>query len=358
MDRTLSAPGKLFLAGEYAVLWGGVARVLAVGPRSRLVVRRRADRKLHLLTAEGRLSGDATPLGVRWEEPPPASFRFAARTVDLALRALNIDGPGLSIAFEPSSTFGGKKLGLGSSARTCVLTAEACRTGWGATFDSLKLALVAHASAQDGKGSGADVAACFAGELVRYQRAELGELLLAANKGGFGGALDAARPVEVWRVNPPRLPMLFVFSGQSASTPSLIGAVEQALTGAARTRFVLQSDLLGSQLEEAAARGDFAGTKAACTELQALLFSLGPTRTDALERILALAEAAGCTAKQSGAGGGDGCLVFAPDLVTRDALRGSFESRGLGVLPIEVQPGVRGEGQAALEQTRWIDALS
>ena len=43
MDRTLSAPGKLFLTGEYAVLWGGVARVLAVGPRVHALVRPRTD---------------------------------------------------------------------------------------------------------------------------------------------------------------------------------------------------------------------------------------------------------------------------------------------------------------------------
>jgi len=357
VDRTLSAPGKLFLAGEYAVLWGGVGRVLAVGPRVRAFVRQRADRKVHLLLAEGRLSGDATPLGVRWEREPPPPFHFVARTIDLALRALAIDGPGLSLAFEPSRVIDGHKLGLGSSARACVLAAEACRTGWGATFDALKLALVAHASAQGGKGSGADVAACFAGELVRYERAEVAELLVASNKGGFGGVLDASPPVDLWRVNPPRLPMLSVFSGQSASTPSLISAVERTISPADRARFVLQSDRLGSSLEEAAARGDFTGTQAACTELQTLLFSLGPTRTEAIERILALATAAGCTGKQSGAGGGDGCLIFAPDLATRDALRGTFEARGLRAIDVDVEPGVRGEAQPPLELRAWVEAV-
>ena len=39
MERALSAPSKLFLCGEYAVLWGGAARVLAVGPRAEALVR-------------------------------------------------------------------------------------------------------------------------------------------------------------------------------------------------------------------------------------------------------------------------------------------------------------------------------
>lgn len=358
VDRTLSAPGKLFLSGEYAVLWGGVARVLAVGPRVRSYVRKRADRRVDVLLAEGRLSGDTTPLGARWESTPSPSFHFVARTIDLALRAVGQDSAGFSIAFESSPMSNGRKLGFGSSARACVLAAEACRTAMGASFDALKLALVAHASAQNGKGSGADVAACFAGDVVRYRRADVSALIDAGNKGGFGGALVNSPPVDVWRVSPPRLPMLYVFSGESASTPVLISEVERALDLKAREKFVLQSELLGTQLEEALARGDFAGTKAAATELQALLFSLGPTKTESLERVLALAATTGCVAKQSGAGGGDGCLVFAPDVATRDAAKGVFEARGMLALPVSAEPGVRGEVQPVPELVSWVNATN
>ncbi|MCA2977507.1 MAG: phosphomevalonate kinase [Myxococcaceae bacterium] len=356
MDRTLSAPGKLFLAGEYAVLWGGVGRVLAVGSRARAFVRRRADRRVELLLDDGRLSGDTTPLGARWVSTPTAAFHFVARTVDLALRAVAQDAPGFSIAFEPSPLVQGQKLGFGSSARACVLAAEACRTAMGASFDALKLALVAHASAQGGKGSGADVAACFAGDVVRYRRADVGPLIEAANRGGFGGALRAAPPVDVWRVSAPRLPMAYVFAGASASTPALISEVERTLAGKDRERFVLQSDALGLSLEETLTRGDFSGTRAATEALQALLFSLGPTRTEGLERVLALAAATGCVAKQSGAGGGDGCLVFAPDVATRDAALASFAARGLFATPVAAEPGLRGEAQPAPELVRWVDA--
>jgi phosphomevalonate kinase len=358
VDRTLSAPGKLFLAGEYAVLWGGLARVLAVGPRVRAFIRPRGDRRVDLLLSEGRLSGDATPAGVRWESTPSPAFHFVARTLDLALRAVGQDGPGFSVAFEPSPTFEGQKLGFGSSARACVLAAEAARTAMGATFDALKLALVAHASAQQGKGSGADVAACFAGDVVRYRRAELSALLQAANAGGFGGALSRSPPIDVWRVSPPRLPMLYVFSGQSASTPVLIGEVERRFDEAARARFVVQSDALGATLDEALARGDFHSTRTTVEALQELLFSLGPTRTEALERTLALAASHGCVAKQSGAGGGDGGLVFAPDASALDAVRGAFSSRGMLAIPITSEPGLRGEAFAPEALVGWVTAAA
>lgn len=357
MDRTLSAPGKLFFSGEYSVLWGGVARVLAVGPRVRAFVRRRTDRKVHLLLDAGGLSGDATPLGVRWETQVPEAFRFVARTVDLALRAIAQDASGFVIAFEPSPMSNGQKLGFGSSARACVLAAEACRTTLGATFDSLKLALVAHASAQNGKGSGADVAACFAGDLIRYRRAELGGLLEAANKGGFGGALFDSAPVDVWRVNAPRLPMLYVFSGKSASTPVLVSEVERTMTIEQRQRFVLESDALGAQLEDSTARADFQTTRDVVASLHALLSTLTPTVSESLERIVALAASSGCAAKQSGAGGGDGALVFAPDVAARDALAESYRARGLFVAPLTIEAGVRGEVQPPSSLVGWTDAL-
>jgi phosphomevalonate kinase len=338
------------------VLWGGVARVLAVGPRVRAFVRRRPDRRVDVLLAEGRLSGAATPLGARWDSTPSESFHFVARTIDLAMRAMAQDGPGFSIAFEASVTSAGQKLGFGSSARACVLAAEACRTVMGASFDSLRLAIVAHASAQGGKGSGADVAACFAGDVVRYRRGEVAALIEAGNHGGFQAALANASPIDVWRVAAPKLPMLYVFSGQSASTPVLISEVERRLDVMARAKFVLQSDALSAQLEEALTRSDFAGTRAAVDELQQLLFSLGPTKTDAVERSLALASSAGCVAKQSGAGGGDGCLVFAPDTQTRDSAMGMFEARGMKAIPVTVEAGVRGEVQTVPELVRWVDA--
>lgn len=356
MDRTLSAPGKLFLAGEYAVLWGGVARVLAVGPRTRCLVRRRADRRVHVLLAEGRLSGDATPAGVRWESTPTPGFHFVARTLDLALRAVAQDGPGFSVAFDASPTVEGQKLGFGSSARASVLAAEAVRSVTGATFDALKLALVAHASAQGGKGSGADVAACFAGDLVRFRRADVTALVEAGNRGGFGGALNEAPPADVWRVAPPRLPMLYVFSGQSASTPGLIHEVERTFDEAARRTFVVQSDALGSHLEDALGRADFQAAREAVEALQELLFSLGPTRTEGLERIRSLAKAHGCVAKQSGAGGGDGALVVAPDAASREAVLEAFKARGFFATPIAVEGGLRGEAQPSALLSGWIDA--
>src|SRR5690349_927545 len=143
MERALSAPGKLFVSGEYAVLWGGAARVAAVAPRNYAFVRRRDDAEVHVVLAEGRLQGRATPLGVRWDRPVPEGFRFVARAVDEVLAAKGGEGLGFVLALSPTPPApGGGKYGLGSSARATLLAVEAARYVLEAKLDPLKVALV------------------------------------------------------------------------------------------------------------------------------------------------------------------------------------------------------------------------
>lgn len=357
MTRALSAGGKVFLSGEYAVLWGGTARIAAVEPRTQAMVCSREDRRVDLLLPDRRFSGASTTLGVHWEADVPAECLFAARAVDLALRVVGRDGPGLALALEASPQGPrGVKLGLGSSARTAVLAAEAVRYALSARYDALKLALVAHASAQGGRGSGADVAASFAGGVVRYRRWDAGPLLQAAKEPAFRAALDASPPVDLWRLPECRLPLAWAFSGQSASTPVLIQEIEARLGASGRERFAAQSDGLGQQLEAAVLHGDFPAAKEAFAGLRALLQSLGPLETEPLGRIIGIAETYGCAAKLSGAGGGDGAVVICPDLEVRSLVVEGLLARGFFALPLAIAGPLKGEPQAPPQLARWLDA--
>jgi phosphomevalonate kinase len=353
MERALSAPGKLFLSGEYAVLWGGTARIAAVGPRAAALVRRRADREVHIAVAEGRLSGAATPVGVAWPDPVPPPFRFVARALDVALRAHARETLGFEVALAPGPTVEGHKLGVGGSARAAVLAAEAARYILEERFDTLKLSLLAHLSAQGG-GSGGDVAAIFAGGVVRYRRYDAQPLLEAASTGQLGAALAAAAPVDLWRLPHPQAYLAYAFSGQSSSTQGLVEGVEQRVTGAARATFVARSDEHGQALEEALIARDFRGVSEAVGALHALLAGLGPLETEPLSRLLAIARSYGCAGKISGAGGGDGCVLFAPDDATRSALLEGLSSRGFFAMALALEAGLHGEPAADPELSRWL----
>jgi phosphomevalonate kinase len=358
LERTWSAAGKLFLAGEYAVLWGGVARVLAAGPRLQALVRRREDRAVAVSVEDAVLRGTATPAGVRWDGEVPARLAFVARTLDLALRAGGTESTGLSLALESSPLHCGHKLGFGGSARAVVLTAEAARFALGGTFGALKLALLAHSNAQGGQGSGADVAACFAGGVVRVRRFDVGALARAAVSGGLPSALACAGPVDLERAPPPNLPLLYAFSGESASTPALVAEVERRLAGPSeRQRLVERSDSAGEALELALARGRFDGVAEAFEELQGLLNSLAPARSEGLSRILRIAQSLGCAGKQSGAGGGDCAVLAAPDGAAAMLALDTLKARGIPCGRLSPEPGLRGEPEAPPVLRAWIDAI-
>ncbi len=357
MQRALSAPSKLFLAGEYAVLWGGTARIAAVGPRASVLVQRRADREVHLVLEDGRLVGVGTPFGVRWKGEVTRPYLFAARAVDAVWRAHARESLGFSLAFSPSESGpGGRKLGLGGSARAALLATDAARFILEERLDSLKLALVSHAQTQNLKGSGGDVAASYAGGIVRYRRYPVELLAPATTTGALSAALAQAPPVDLWKLPPAKVLLSYAFAGESASTESLIKDVESRLTPPAREEFVRRSDELSAQLEEALLHGELPALSAAADGLHALLCTLGPLETEPMRRLLALAKSQGAAGKLSGAGGGDGCILFSRDEDERTRLLEALAARGFFAFPLTVEPGLKGETSPDPRLARWLSA--
>src|SRR5215467_5833788 len=346
MDRCVSAPGKLFLSGEYAVLWGGTALIAAVGPRLAGWVRARDDSRIHLISATGRLNGQASPLGGHWTEPVPAGLLFAACGIDEALRAQGTPAVGFDLVMAPATrTASGEKLGLGGSAQAALIAVELSRVALQGTFDPLKVALLAHSRAQADSGSGADVAAIFVGGLVRYRRYPVDGLAGASAQGQLPSALANAPPVDVRRFAAPKVRLSFAYSGKSAGTLAQIRSVEASLSAAERQRVKEESDQLGRAVEEALVGGDFASLSRATESLQRLLSSLGPLETEAIRQIVAIARGYGAAAKISGAGGGDGCVLFSPDEDAERELLAGLQSRGFWTTPLSIEEGMRGEAE-------------
>lgn len=357
MERTVSVPGKLFLCGEYAVLWGGTARIAAVGPRLTGHVRRRDDREVHVVLQSGRICGRATPLGANWTGEIGDEFLFAARAVDAVLTAHGRECLGFEVALSPSPPAPhGRKLGFGGSARATVLTAELSRYVLEESFDPLKLALMVHAGAQAGLGSGGDVAAVFAGGVIRYRRYAVEALLNSSASGQLLSALAQAPAVDLRRLPVPKLHLAYAFSGESASTPALIAEVERRLSYDSRVRFVSDSDQLGEALEQAMVTQDFDSLRLTVSELQALLASLGGLQTEAMRRVVAIARSYGGAAKMSGAGRGDGCILFSPDLEAQGAMIDGLRARGFWTTPLQVEVGLRGELKPDENLRTWLNA--
>lgn len=337
------------------MLWGGTARIAAVGPRGTALVRRREDREVHLAIDGGRLRGFATPLGVNWNGSPPKEFSFAARALSAAVRMHGKEALGFELALSPSPLEpAGGKPGLGGSARATLLAAEAARYILEERFDALKLAVVAHWEVQGGKGSGGDIAAIFAGGMIRYRRYPLERLDDARKRGDLIAALAGAPSVDIWRLPVAPVSLSYAFSGDSASTPNLIAEVESWMPPPRREKFVDRSEVLGDSLEKAIAAGNFEAIREAVEGLHALLRGLGPLETEPMRRILAIARTYGACGKISGAGGGDGCILFSPDADSQGAMLEGFKARGIWALSMPLEPGLRGELQTDETLQSWL----
>jgi mevalonate kinase len=305
---TFSAPGKLFLIGEYAVLHGGTAVIAAVD-------RRAVARFVPGAQPSTPLIAEAMKVIARQAEFEGLSLPVGAPEVDSS--ALSQDG---------------QKLGLGSSAAAVVAAIGAL--WWDALGQTreattlLPMAMQAHHAAQGGRGSGGDVAAAVRGGVIAYR---------------------PKHPLVPVRPLPTEIPAeLVVFrAGDPAATVHFLAAVErlEARDPAEHARNVKPIAEAADGFIEAYEAGDRRGLIDAVGAAHEALDALGsaadvPIVTPALQTAAALARGCGGAAKGSGAGGGDVGVGFFPDLGAADAFRARAAKLGLEILSIRT--GARG----------------
>ena len=283
-DIPVSAPGKAFLIGEYAVLEGAPALVAALDVRA--VAHRAAKSK----------------------GPSSAVVRCAHQRVKGYLEARGVHDIAPAPVVETGGfTMGARKLGLGSSAAVAASVIGYHLTAAGldpfdprVREDALSLALAAHAEAQGGGGSGADVAAAVLGGLLHFQDRKTRSV--AMPQWAHIGFVDAGAPAVTSR---------FVAQVKAAAAKqpgayadaigTLSSAVDQFLT-AFRDNPNPATSLAGVRQ----------ATQTHNEGLRALAaMSDAPIMTPAIETIIREAEADGLAAKPSGAGGGDLVVVIA-----------------------------------------------
>ncbi|MGE0433256.1 MAG: mevalonate kinase [Planctomycetota bacterium] len=326
MTDARAIPGKLFLAGEYAVLHGGPAAVLAVNRTLRATVVEVRDGDT------GRI--DVPQWGLRLESPgePPSEHdkvdpreRFIRRLVGAAIALAGVPWRAVLSAGAHDHDLLGRDLGLGTSAALSVAIARALLHHEPPDSPAvLDLALDAHQAVQGARSSGADVAAAWAGCSIRYQRT--------------GSAQPLAEPLRVPADGAP-WPFAALFSGTSVRTGTAVQSFDQASA----------SDPAGCDRCLAAVNGATEAVLAA-RDLQALLVSVDAA-ADALAGMadwmgapppvpVPLRDAirgAGAVIKSSGAVGGDCAVILARDLAALDAACNLAAAAGFEPLR-DVQP--------------------
>ncbi|BDR52251.1 phosphomevalonate kinase [Bombiscardovia nodaiensis] len=332
------AAGKLYLAGEYAVVESGhpailvaVDRMLTAQVSEPAAAASAAGKALEEQTGSIQSAGhsEASTLwhrenGLLTADKPstqPSYVMAAATTVEelalergVALRAFDLN---ISSQLDAGS---GKKYGLGSSAAVAVATVRALLSFYGLELDPLqtyKLAYLATGRAQS-LGSGGDLAASLFGGCIRFTspdrawvRQQLGQAPLSQLIEQAWPDLSIAR-IDAFGLGSP-LQLLVGWTGSPASTPSLVASVKQGSGDGKREayeRFLAASDSCVDAIAVALSSGDMHVIGDLVAQARSLLRSLSAlTDTDietpALRTLVETALLRGAAAKSSGAGGGD-----------------------------------------------------
>ena len=293
MTVTATAPGKIVLAGEYAVLWDAPAICMAVNRRAKATVADSSDGECHVRTP-----------GFESDE------RFAV--VDAVGGG---ERPACEIELDTTAfSERGRKTGIGSSAAVTVALTAAV----GNSTDVYKDALEAHARLQGGKGSGVDVAAAVHGGLLEYTRVGHKAYSLA------------------W---PEGLAFRVIWTGVPASTAARIEQLASQAKKASRSALLLAA----SRIAAAWRAGD------ADTILSEYVDYIGVLRQFGVDHDLGIFDAGhdeltdaamvdGLVYKPAGAGGGDIGIVFGRDEAELDAFIANRAGLIYGVLSCELDP--------------------
>ncbi|MGH8162745.1 MAG: mevalonate kinase family protein, partial [Rhodanobacteraceae bacterium] len=175
-----SAPGKLVLTGEYAVLEGAPALVIAIDRRARVTLEDGIDDDyridapdLGIIDAHCRVDAEGRAHWFGLDESDAARLALAAAVIEAAA----VDGrPAPFRARLDTQSFfcgieGGRaKLGFGSSAALTVALAGAIRAHDHRAALPMDALIETHRRAQCGRGSGLDIAASLTGGAMIYRR--------------------------------------------------------------------------------------------------------------------------------------------------------------------------------------------
>lgn len=391
-----SAPGKLYIAGEYAVVDGSSAIVAAVNRyvtvrMTPVNTQQSCSTKTHMYTHNGHnapcvATGTITSEGAQYDplvwgryadtprptltpletqDSQPYQYVLAAiHTVETLAyeRACVLNAFDMHITSDLDDEQSGRKLGLGSSAAVTVAVVRAMCQWYDLPLDTpqlCKLAMVASASVK-GSGSGGDVACSMYGGWIGYHAYDRAWLQAEISRVESGDSTLQALLQRPWpRLNVHRLRVhpcvqLFVgWTGSPASSARLVANVHEhreAQCALSYEDFCANSQIVVESLMHALHNGDLQKLKDGCARNRALLQALQRLSNTAIETPLlqTLIEDAvhmGFASKTSGAGGGDCGIALAVDAHNEQitALRTRWQKHGITLLDVTVAP-INGSG--------------
>ena len=350
---TVKAPGKLYIAGEYAVVENGYPAILValnqfvhVSIEKSATIGSIVSKQYEENSIYWRREGNQLVFDNR--DNPFHYILAAIKLTEEYARSCGktLDCYHLKVDSQLDSPTG-KKYGLGSSAAVTVATVKALCAYYDLkpTKEILfKLAAIAHFEVQ-GNGSLGDVAASVYGGWLAYHSLNRDWLVLARQKYQLTDLLNMPWPdLKISPLTPPAsLKLLVGWTGSPASTSHLVDAVglSKAEKHAKYQAFLQASKNCLHQLITGFKTGNLNLIKAQIEVNRQLLeklasFSGLTIETPLLKTLIDTAISYGGAAKTSGAGGGDCGIALLDEPTKIPALLASWQKAGIEPLAFDV----------------------
>ena len=291
---TASAPGKVYLFGEHAVVYGEPAVPCAIDRRARVTVEERSDDHLRVHAEDLSLDGFTVEYGGEMDADPDvdvsqslveAATGYVDAAVEQAREVADAPSAGFDITIESEIPLGA---GLGSSAAVTAAGIYAAAEELGVDLTTAEVAdraYRAELAVQEGNASRADTFCSATGGAVRVE-------------GDDCRSLDA-----------PELPFVIGFDGGAGDTGALVAGVREL-----KDRYDFAADTVAAvgdlvrNGEQALAAGDRDELGELMDFNHGLLSALGVSSRSLDAMVWAARDAGALGAKLTGAGGG-GCVV-------------------------------------------------
>lgn len=349
----ISAPGKLFISGEYAVVEPGHPAVIVAVDQFVTVTLEEAQDEGSIQSEQYR------SIPVRWtrkntelvldiRENP---FHYILAAIRLTEKYAQEQDASLTFyhlkVTSELDNANGRKYGLGSSGAVTVATVKALNEFYQLELDNekiFKLSALAHLAVQ-GNGSCGDIAAsCYGGWIAfsTFDHSWVKERLESLTLHELLNSQWPSLMIEPLPV-PKQLRLLIGWTGSPASTSDLVDQVHRSKGDKQLSyqSFLDESKVCVTQMIHGFKTDDIRTIQTALRKNRTLLLQLTDLtdvviETPALKKLCDVAEQFGGAAKSSGAGGGDCGIVLFKQKSGILPLVSAWEKQAITPLPLHV----------------------
>ncbi|WP_075724429.1 phosphomevalonate kinase [Tissierella creatinophila] len=346
-----TSPGKLYIAGEYAVVEKGYPAII-VGVDGFITVSLEETKDMGSIKAY-----DNTPISFkRKDERLILDYRDnrlfylinSINIVEILVKEMGKELKFYNLKVESElEDLEGKKYGLGSSAAVTISTIKVLCKFYGieTTKEKLfKLASLVHLKVNS-NGSCGDIAASVYGGWISFKTFDKNWVLEKRANLTIKQLLDKKWPfLEIKRLTPPEdLNLLIGWTGRPSSTTILVDRVNKSRQDNSQfyKSFLEKSKACVENIIKAFEKGDLLGIQNGIMINRNLLVNMGQElgiqiETLGLSRLCDIALKFNGAAKSSGAGGGDCGIAIFNDKSNLEKLIYEWKKEGITHLPLKV----------------------